>query len=118
MTKQVFVEAVAGVNVSNGVVRMMMVEQDFSNNVLGPDQNGDVPEPRHCQTVVMPLAGFLYSLSVFANIMNDEKMVETIKQMQAAGLLPQEKNDGNSTVEETSVSSKDSSNEKSKKSAA
>lgn len=86
--QDVYAETVSVINFNNGVVRMMLVDQDPS--VLA--ENGNDPEkmkPRMKQQIIMPLPGFLYMISVIKGLMEDPKMQQVIEKYSELGLLPQ-----------------------------
>ncbi len=89
----VYVDTVSAINFNNGVVKMLMVDQD--PDTIAEQKPGQAPAdvtPRIKQQVVMPLPGFLYMLSVIKGLMEDPKMVGIIEKYAELGLLPTDPN--------------------------
>lgn len=81
MQDQVFVETVSAINVNNGVVKLIMVKQDLR-------EPSEEVQTIHAQTVVMPIAGFMYTVGVIQNLLDDPKMKERLEGLKKAGFLP------------------------------
>ena len=93
--QDLYAETVSAVNFSNGVVRMILVDQDPSALVEG---NADPAKAaaRFKQQVIMPLPGFLYMLTVIRGLVEDPKMQEMLSKYTELGLLPARPEDGGS----------------------
>ncbi|WP_138472987.1 peptide chain release factor 1 [Poseidonocella sp. HB161398] len=85
--QDIYVDTVTAINFSNGVVRMVMVDQDPAA-IARPVPDEDAPRMREKQQVIMPLPGFLYMVSVIKGLVDDPKMQEIIARHVSAGLLP------------------------------
>ena len=85
--QDVYVETVAAINFNNGIVRMLLVDQDPAVLMTNGAKPEDM-EPRLKQQIMMPLPGFLYMLSVIKGLMEDPKMQEVIQKYTELGLLP------------------------------
>lgn len=85
--QDVYAETVSAINFNNGVVRMLLVDQDPETLAKGGKEAQDI-EPRLKQQVIMPLPGFLYMLSVIKGLMEDPKMQGVIEKYTELGLLP------------------------------
>ncbi|MBS8260642.1 peptide chain release factor 1 [Roseibium polysiphoniae] len=85
--QDVYAETVSAINFNNGVVRMLLVDQDPQLLAKGEQVAADI-EPRLKQQVIMPLPGFLYMLSVVKGLMEDPKMQGIIEKYAELGLLP------------------------------
>lgn len=73
-------------NVRNGVVRMVLVDQAASD--LARTNRGDEEVEVETKAVItMPIAGFLYMTSIIQNLLADEKFGETVRAMVDAGLV-------------------------------
>lgn len=86
--QDIYVDTVSAINFNNGVVRMIMVDQDPSTIAAGQAEPGAAPTMREKQHVVMPLAGFLYMVSVIQGLTEDPRMKDIIARHAGAGLLP------------------------------
>lgn len=86
--QDIYVDTVHAINFNNGVVRMIMVDQDPSTIAAGQLEDGAAPKMREKQQVIMPLPGFLYMVSVIQGLIDDPKMKDIIARHAAAGLLP------------------------------
>lgn len=85
--QDIYADTVSAIHFNNGVVRMMLVDQDPATLAQAGDGPTDV-KPRLKQQVIMPLPGFLYMLSVVKGLMEDPKMQEAIRKYVELGLLP------------------------------
>ncbi len=75
-----YYDAITAININNGVVKLIMGNQDVSQVV--ENQGKALPIPN--KTIAMPVNTFVYALAVF---MNDPKNQDMITKMQeAAGL--------------------------------
>lgn len=86
--QDIYVDTVSAINFNNGVVRMIMVDQDPSTVAAGQAEPGAAPKMREKQQVIMPLPGFLYMVSVIQGLTDDPKMKDIIARHVGAGLLP------------------------------
>lgn len=86
--QDVYAETVSAINFNNGVVRMMLVDQDPAA-LAENDSDPESLKPRMKQQIIMPLPGFLYMLSVIKGLMDDPKMQQVIEKYSQLGLLPQ-----------------------------
>lgn len=87
--QDIYVDTVSAINFNNGVVRILMVDQDPQTLAESAKTGTDTaPRVREKQQVIMPLGGFLYMASVIKGLLDDPKMQEVIARHVAAGLLP------------------------------
>ncbi|MGV3278446.1 hypothetical protein ACFX5K_02210 [Rickettsiales bacterium LUAb2] len=75
-----YFDAITAININNGVVKLIMGNQDLDQSVESQGKNNPVPS----RTVALPLNTFVYALAVF---LKDPKNQDMITKMQeAAGL--------------------------------
>lgn len=105
--KQKYVETISGINVANGVVKIYFINEDEKNLANGiddsintssnqnsskssNDNNNNTQKVfmKHDHTLIMPISGFMYMVSVIKNLLDNEKMQEQIEKYIEAGLLP------------------------------
>ncbi len=100
MTTEIFAETLSVINVRNGVVRMVLVDQSSSDLAKGQtsEDGGFVPSEK--AIITMPVGGFLYMASVFQNLLSDEKFGETVRRMVEAGLVNAELSDADGDDDE------------------
>ena len=89
--QEVYADTISAVNFNNGVVKLVLVGQDMSD--FAKEENNKDPVMEHKKTLVMPLAGFLYALSVMQGLCNEEKMKTIIEKYEKADLLQSEKSE-------------------------
>lgn len=87
MAEEIFAETLSVVNVRNGVVRMVLVDQPADDMMVTEraDDQGVAVEAK--AVVTMPVSGFLYMASIIQNLLADEKFGETVRAMVDAGLV-------------------------------
>ncbi|MCV0429564.1 MAG: hypothetical protein K5905_29335 [Roseibium sp.] len=90
MTQEIFAEALSVVNVRNGVVRMVLVDQSADGMTkMGDSEDAAEPEiavePK--AVITMPIGGFLYTASIIQKLLADEKFGKTVRAMVEAGLV-------------------------------
>lgn len=88
MAQEIFAETLSVVNVRNGVVRMVLVDQTVDELASG-ERTGVEPKA----VVTMPIGGFLYMASIFQNLLADEKFGIAVRAMIEAGLVNAEIHD-------------------------
>ncbi len=82
MNKNIFFDAIMSIQINNGLVKLVMGNQDASQPRAADDKTP--PALTAENTVVLPVNSFIYALAVF---INDEKNQEMIAKMQeAAGI--------------------------------
>lgn len=81
-----FVDTLSGINVGNGVVKLYFVTQD--EQALQEEALDNVNNMNPAQTLVMPIPGFMYMVSVVKGLLDNPKMAEQIERYIDAGLLP------------------------------
>ncbi|HBM60583.1 hypothetical protein ACFSDD_08290 [Salipiger marinus] len=91
--QDIYVDTVTAINFNNGIVRMIMVDQDPDSLADGVDAGAEANAAqdirlRKKQQVIMPLNGFLYMVSVIKGLVDDPKMQDIISRHAQAGLLP------------------------------
>lgn len=82
-----FVDTLSGINVSNGVVKLYFVSQD-DNDKNARQQSQSPKDMQPTQTIVMPIAGFMYMVSIVKGLLETPQMIEQIQRYIDAGLLP------------------------------
>ena len=85
--QDLYAETISAVNFSNGVVRMILVDQD-PNALVADNAGATKSAPRLKQQIIMPLPGFLYMLTVIRGLIEDPKMQDVLKKYTELGLLP------------------------------
>lgn len=98
--QDVYAETVSAINFQNGIVRMILVDQD-PVQLMKPGAMREEMEPRLKQQILMPLPGFLYMLSVIKNLMDDPKMLSVIERYADLGLIPEAKRQASADTERT-----------------
>lgn len=94
MSKDItFVDTLSGINVGNGVVKLYFVTQDENE---GQPEFPKAMQP--AQTLVMPVPGFMYMVSVVKGLLENPKMIEQIQRYIDAGLLPASVKQDNASV--------------------
>lgn len=85
---EIYVETMVGANLSNGVVRIFLANQNLSDILeKGADMTKVKTDVRHC--ITMPLVGFLYALTVLEKMTSDEGFKTVVQQAIKAGLAPE-----------------------------
>jgi hypothetical protein len=94
MSQEVFAETLSVINVRNGVVRMVLVDQAAEEIASGERAEGGEIQTETKAIINMPMAGFLYMASVVQNLLADEKFATSVRKMIEAGLVNAEISDG------------------------
>ncbi|MCP4099712.1 MAG: hypothetical protein GY748_26140 [Planctomycetaceae bacterium] len=84
--EETFVETISAVNFSNGIVRLFFAGQDLSGLIDDDKTSETTPENRFC--VTMPLAGFLYAMTVVQGFVENDKFKSIVDRSAKAGFLP------------------------------
>ncbi|MBD8892519.1 hypothetical protein [Roseibium litorale] len=84
--QDVYVGTAAAINFNNGIVRMLLADQDPSD-LMTKGAKPEEMEARLKQQVLMPLPGFLYVFTIIKGLMDDPKMQKIIKKYTELGLL-------------------------------
>jgi len=79
--QDVYAETVSAIHFTNGIVRILLVDQD-------PAVDEETIAPRLKQQIVMPLAGFMYMLSIARDFLEDPKMKSLVEAYVDMGMLP------------------------------
>ncbi|MBB5517112.1 hypothetical protein FHS89_003158 [Rubricella aquisinus] len=93
MTHEIFAETLSAVNVRNGVVRLILVDQAANDLAITEREEGQEPVVETKAVVTMPIGGFLYMASIIQNLLADEKFGNTVRAMVEAGLVNAEINE-------------------------
>lgn len=93
MTHEIFAETLSAVNVRNGVVRLILVDQAVNDLAIAEREEGEEPVVETKAVVTMPIGGFLYMASIIQNLLADEKFGNTVRAMVDAGLVNAEINE-------------------------
>jgi len=88
--QDVYAETVSAINFHNGIVRMLLVDQDPAH-LMKKDVRPEDVQPRMKQQILMPLPGFLYMVSVIKSLLEDEKMQDVLARYTELGLISPEK---------------------------
>jgi len=89
--EEIYADTIVGINFNNGVVKMVLANQDLENALSEDAQEADV-KMKSNRVINMSLPGFLYAASVIESLLKDPKMVETIESYKKAGILKNETN--------------------------
>lgn len=89
--EEIYADTIVGINFNNGVVKMVLANQDLENALSDDAQEEDV-KMKSNRVINMSLPGFLYAASVIESLLKDPKMVETIESYKKAGILKNETN--------------------------
>ena len=84
--EEIYADTIVGINFNNGVIKMVLANQDLENVLNNEDATEEV-KMKSTKVVNMSLPGFLYAASVIDSLLKDPKMVETIKKYTEAGIL-------------------------------
>ncbi len=75
-----YFDAITAININNGVVKLIMGNQDVTAVVEEQGKNLPVPS----KTIALPINTFIYALAVFTNDPKNQDMIT--KMQEAAGL--------------------------------
>lgn len=87
MAQEIFAETLSVVNVRNGVVRMVLVDQPADDMMITEREEGQEPVVEAKAVVTMPVSGFLYMASIIQNLLADEQFGNSVRAMVDAGLV-------------------------------
>ncbi|PWW03693.1 hypothetical protein DFR52_101379 [Hoeflea marina] len=90
--QDLYAETVSAINFNNGMVRLLLVDQDPAALAEKGADAGEV-KPRLKQQLIMPLPGFLYMLSVIRGLMEEPKMQQIIEKYIELGLINRKPDD-------------------------
>ena len=85
--KQILVDTLSAIQMSNGLVRMMFVNQNVEEFARGVSPEQVKPELRQC--ITMPLPGFIFAATVIEKFLNDPRLQAVLKQARESGALPE-----------------------------
>jgi hypothetical protein len=85
--KQILVDTLSAIQMSNGLVRMMFVNQDVEEFARGVAPDQVKPQLRQC--ITMPLPGFIFAATVIEKFLQDPRLQEVLKQARESGALPE-----------------------------
>jgi hypothetical protein len=85
--KQVLVDTLSAIQMSNGLVRLMFVNQDVEELAKGVAAEQIKPQLRQC--VTMPLPGFIFAVSVIEKFLKDAHLQEVLQKARESKLLPE-----------------------------
>lgn len=107
-----FIDTVSAISVNNGIVKMHLATQDDSQQEPGKDIDPAKIKMKSEQIVAMPIAGFMYSISIINKLLGDPKMTEQLKKYVEAGLLPKKPENVTSSPASDEVNSNSSKKKK------
>ena len=84
--EEIYADTIVGINFNNGVVKMVLANQDLEN-ILNNEGASEEVNMKSTKVLNMSLPGFLYAVSVIESLLKDPKMVSTIEQYTKAGIL-------------------------------
>ena len=85
--EMIYADTVIGINFNNGVVKLMLANQDLTKNIEDEEGEPEEIQMKTSNAISMPLPGFLYMVSVIETLLKDPKMTDTIKKYTEAGIL-------------------------------
>ena len=88
--EDIYADTIIGINFNNGVVKMVLANQDLENILSQDDKTNNDIKMKSTKVINMSLPGFLYSVSVIENLLKDQKMIDTIEAYKKAGILKSE----------------------------
>ncbi|WP_324171955.1 hypothetical protein [Sulfurimonas sp.] len=85
--EEIYADTIVGINFNNGVIKMILANQDLENVLLEDNNNSGEVKMKSNRVINMSLPGFLYSVSVIESLLKDPQMIKTIEAYKKAGII-------------------------------